>query len=72
VLFGYELFAELMRLDGDTGGREVIQSHQAGVAFVDGGADVPPADVDTDDAWDALTATWPAVRGCGSQPGHSG
>jgi molybdenum cofactor cytidylyltransferase len=62
VLFGRELFPELMRLNGDTGGREVIRAHQAGVVLVDGGAPSPPADVDTYEAWNALQKAWANAR----------
>ncbi|HVL23313.1 MAG TPA: nucleotidyltransferase family protein [Thermomicrobiales bacterium] len=58
VLFGRELFPELLQLDGDAGGREIIRAHQADVVLVDGGACAPPADVDTEDAWVALRESW--------------
>jgi molybdenum cofactor cytidylyltransferase len=60
VLFGRELFPELLHLDGDTGGREIVRAHQEDVVLVDGGACALPADVDTEEAWTALQAGWDA------------
>jgi len=58
VLFGREVFTDLMRLDGDTGGREIVRAHREALVLVDGGADAPPPDVDTEEAWDALRRGW--------------
>lgn len=46
VLFGRELFAELLELTGDTGGRDIIRRHQADLVLVDGGRDTIPVDLD--------------------------
>ena len=48
VLFGHEVFPELLALSGDTGGREIIQRHRESLVLVDGGRDTIPADLDTD------------------------
>lgn len=59
VLFGREHFSELREIRGDQGARDVIRRHHSKVATVDGGADTPPPDVDTEEAYSALLATWP-------------
>ncbi len=59
VLFGRELFSELRQIQGDQGARDVIRRHRSEVATVDGGADTPPPDVDTEEAYAALLASWP-------------
>ena len=59
VLFGRELFSELREIRGDQGARDVIRRHRSQVATVDGGADAPPPDVDTEEAYSALIAAWP-------------
>lgn len=58
VLFSRDLFPELLSLSGDTGGREVVRTYQNRVVLVDGGADAPPSDVDTEEAWEALQRSW--------------
>ena len=58
VLFGRELFPELRALVGDRGGREVVRAHEPALVLVDGGADEPPLDVDTEADWAALQAAW--------------
>jgi molybdenum cofactor cytidylyltransferase len=58
VLFGEECFPELAALEGDAGGRDVVRAHRDRLALVDGGLPTPPADVDTEEAWDALRAAW--------------
>jgi len=58
VLFGRELFGELREIEGDQGARDVIRRHRAEVVSVDGGADAPPPDVDTEEAYAALLASW--------------
>ncbi len=63
VLFGGELFPELRNLDADAGGREIVRDHQDLVVLVDGGADAPPPDVDTEEAWAELQYQWPSLRG---------
>jgi len=58
VLFGREVFPELLQLKGDNGGREVVGAHRAEVVYVDGGAPEPLADVDTEEAWERLQEMW--------------
>ena len=54
VLFGRELFCELLAIGGDQGAREVIRRHAGDVAVVDSGEKVPPDDVDTEEAYARL------------------
>ena len=63
VLFGHELFPELRALTEDLGGREIVHAHRDDLALVDGGADAPPLDVDTEEAWLALQRQWASLRG---------
>lgn len=56
VLFGRELFPELLELTGDTGGREVIHRHKAAMVLVPGGRSTVPADFDVDDDRTAVLA----------------
>ena len=63
VLFGRELFPELRNLGADTGGREIVRDHQDSLVLVDSGADAPPPDVDTEEAWVQLQSQWPSLRG---------
>lgn len=58
ILFGRELFGEIRCIRGDRGARDVIRRHQDKVVTVDGGADQPPPDVDTEEAYDLLRKTW--------------
>jgi len=58
ILFGRELFGEIRAVEGDRGARDVIRRHKNEVATVDGGANAPPADVDTEEAYEALLASW--------------
>lgn len=58
ILFGRELFAELLNTSGDQGAREVIRSHAADVLVADSGDPTPPADVDTEEAYSRLLKTW--------------
>lgn len=62
VLFGQELFPDLRALTSDVGGREIIRAHREALVFVDGGADAPPLDVDTEEAWTALQRQWSILR----------
>jgi molybdenum cofactor cytidylyltransferase len=50
VLFGRDLFPEMMEAEGDTGARHLIGRHAEEVAEVDLGTDAIFADVDTPDA----------------------
>lgn len=54
VLFGRELFGELLGIGGDQGARDVIRRHSGDIAVVDSGEDAPPDDVDTEDAYTRL------------------
>ncbi|MEO8288894.1 MAG: nucleotidyltransferase family protein [Chloroflexota bacterium] len=47
TLFSRELFGELSRLEGDSGGRQVITRHPEMVCTVELGADDRPRDIDT-------------------------
>lgn len=58
VLFGRDLFPELAALEGDVGGREIVLRHKNALVLVDGGADAPPADIDTADAYERIQAAW--------------
>lgn len=58
VLFGRETFPELLTLDADMGGREVVAAHRDAVVLVDGGSATPPPDVDTEEDWAALRLGW--------------
>lgn len=62
VLFGRELFPELLTATGDQGAREIIRRHRDAVAVVESGEASPPADVDTEEAYAALLDAW-AGRG---------
>ena len=62
VLFGYEFFDELSRIEGDQGGREVIRAHAEALVLVPATSERVPADVDNEDAWSL-------VRGRGSWGG---
>jgi molybdenum cofactor cytidylyltransferase len=46
VLFGREVFPELLVLTGDMGGREIVQRHRDDLVLVDGGRETVPADLD--------------------------
>lgn len=51
VLFGAETFERLRAITGDKGARDVIRSYDGQVSVVVDGRALPPADVDTDDAY---------------------
>jgi molybdenum cofactor cytidylyltransferase len=59
VLFGREVFPELLAITGDQGGRDVIRAHAAEVAAIPSVLAEPPLDLDTEDAYKALLARWP-------------
>lgn len=59
VLFGREVFPELLAITGDQGGRDVIRAHAAEVAVIPSVLAEPPLDLDTEDAYQALLARWP-------------
>lgn len=54
VLFGAETFEELRAIRGDKGAREVIRSYGDLVTAVPDGRTLPPADIDTDEAYAEL------------------
>jgi molybdenum cofactor cytidylyltransferase len=49
VLFAYALFAELLQITGDAGGRPVLQRHAADVTWVDVSDSKQGRDIDTPD-----------------------
>lgn len=61
VLFGRELFPELLELTGDTGGREVIQRHKGCMVLVPGGRETVPADFDREEDRAAVLAELDAL-----------
>lgn len=58
ILFGHELFAELRTIRGDRGARDVIRHHEHELVTVSGELSEPPPDVDTEEAYEALLASW--------------
>lgn len=58
VLFGREVFGELLAINGDQGAREVIRRHSGEVVVIDSGEDAPPGDVDTEEAYARLLEEW--------------
>lgn len=54
ILFGHEMFDELLGIGGDQGAREVIRRHAADVAVAYSGESAPPEDVDTEEAYARL------------------
>ena len=59
VLFGRELFPELLQVTGDLGAREIIERRRNEIAYVDVDQPVPP-DVDSDEDYEHLKAIWAA------------
>lgn len=57
ILFGREFFGELLQIDGDQGGREVIQRHKSELVLVPSGLETVPLDVDTDEDYLRLTSS---------------
>jgi molybdenum cofactor cytidylyltransferase len=57
ALFASSLFAELMAVEGDRGGRGVLEAHAAEVAWVDFEDPRPAIDVDTIEEYRALFRT---------------
>lgn len=57
VLFDRQYWTELMKLNGDEGGRAVITSHEDEVRYVPVAGPSPP-DVDTDMDWRRLQEMW--------------
>lgn len=62
VLFDRSQFRDLAALEGDEGGRSVLDRLGDRVIVVDIGIAKPPADVDTEADWVALQEAWPGVR----------
>jgi molybdenum cofactor cytidylyltransferase len=65
VLFDRSVFADLAALEGDTGGREILQALGDLVARVPVTGVAPPQDVDTTDDWARLQAEWGRSRKTG-------
>ena len=62
ILFGRELFPELLTASGDQGARQIVRRHRDAVAVVESGEASPPADVDTEEAYAALLDAWAGRR----------
>jgi CTP:molybdopterin cytidylyltransferase MocA len=58
VLFDRSAFAELARLEADTGGRDILRALGDLVEVMPVDADGPPCDVDTEADWEHLKTTW--------------
>jgi molybdenum cofactor cytidylyltransferase len=48
VMFGHELFLDLLTVTGDAGGRDIIERCRHDLVLVDGGREALPADLDRD------------------------
>jgi molybdenum cofactor cytidylyltransferase len=60
ILFARPLFPELAGVEGDEGARGVVRAHAAEAVVVAAGEGPPPGDVDTEEDYAALLATWRA------------
>lgn len=58
VIFGADLFPELMTVTGDEGGRSVIEQHRQDIATVELGDAAANSDVDTWSAYQQVVAEW--------------
>lgn len=58
VLVSRALFPELERVTGDEGARGVVRAHAGEAAIVPVGDGAPPGDVDTEEDYAALLASW--------------
>jgi molybdenum cofactor cytidylyltransferase len=58
ILFARSVFPELLAITGDKGARDVIRLDPSRVEVVDIGQPDVPADIDTEDAYRDLLATW--------------
>ncbi|HEV2127623.1 MAG TPA: nucleotidyltransferase family protein [Thermomicrobiales bacterium] len=58
VLFDHSAFTDLARLQGDSAGREVLRRLGDQVERVDVPLPGPPLDVDTEEDWERLQASW--------------
>lgn len=61
ILFGREVFPELLAITGDQGGRDVIRAYAVDVAIIPSALADPPLDLDTEDAYRTLVASWSDV-----------
>ena len=59
VLFGRALFPELRRVSGDEGARAIVRAHAGDVRLIPVPSDQPPQDVDTEEDYQRLLASWP-------------
>ncbi|MGC4190451.1 MAG: nucleotidyltransferase family protein [Thermomicrobiales bacterium] len=59
ILFGREVFPELLAISGDQGGRDVIRARASDVVAIASVHPEPPLDLDTEEAYRALLRTWP-------------
>ena len=66
VLFDASLFPELLAIQGDEGGRSVIERHKQEVATIEQSDAMPDYDVDTWDAYQTVLAEWKKKQ----QPGE--
>ena len=58
VIFGADLFPELITVTGDEGGRSVIEQHRQDIATVEVGDAAANSDVDTWSAYQQVVAEW--------------
>jgi molybdenum cofactor cytidylyltransferase len=54
TLFAREIFSELLKLEGDTGGRQLAQKHPDRVCFVPFDEAIRPKDIDTQEDYQAI------------------
>jgi molybdenum cofactor cytidylyltransferase len=62
VLFDASIFAELLQITGDEGGKSVIEHHRPEVAGVEVDTTTPSSDVDTWEAYQQVVAEWQQAR----------
>ena len=58
VIFSLELVPELLRVDGDEGGRSIIKRHPREITALEMGEEAANFDVDTWDAYQQVQAAW--------------
>ncbi len=58
VVFGADLFSELITVTGDEGGRSVVEHHRQDIATVEVGDSAASSDVDTWSAYQQVVAEW--------------
>ncbi|MFW6075139.1 MAG: NTP transferase domain-containing protein [Chloroflexota bacterium] len=61
VLLGKSIFHELLQLSGDIGARDVLHAHRSRILDVDANERMTPADVDTEDDYEALLRDWASL-----------